>query len=148
MRSEFQYFMNQEDHTAFDEHILSIEGVSIKLGEHFDEVCLDDGFIQYERSQFINGVLTAGRIAIASTDLEGCSNISSHEEIESLYKKLRRWLKKKSHNKLVCYNEKLKEPTTQPIKNFWLAPSAEVELKESGVKLKQFESGNVAFKLA
>lgn len=148
MRSEFQYFMNQDDHIAFDEHLLSIEDVSIKSGEHFDEIHLSDGFIQYERSILTNGVLTSGRIAIASTDLDGCFNFTSHEVVETLYKKLRNWLKKRSINSLVCYNEKSSQPVVQATKNFWLLSCAEAELKESSIKLKQFESGNVVFKLA
>jgi hypothetical protein len=148
MRSEFQYFMNQDDHSTFDKHLMSIDGVSIKLGDHFDEIRLNDGFIQYVRSNLENGILTSGRIAIASTDLDGCFNFSSHEAVETLYKKLRNWLKKHSVNTLVCYNEKSKEPATQAVKNFWLSSGAENELKESAIKLKQFKSGNVVFKLA
>ncbi len=148
MRSEFQYFMNQYDHIAFDEHLLSIENVSIKSGEQFDEIHLDDGSIQYERSILTNGVLTSGRIAIASTDLDDCLNFTSHGAVESLYKKLRSWLKKRSINTLVYYNEKSSQPAAQATKNFWLLSCAEAELKESSIKLKQFESGNVVFKLA
>jgi len=140
--------MNQDDHTVFDEYLLSIDGVSIKSGKHFDEICLGDGFIQYERSNLESGVLTSGCIAIASTDLEGVYNYSSHQEIESLYKKLINWLKKRSSNSLVCYNEKADNPTTQAINNFWLVTGAEAALNESAIKLKQFKSGNVVFKLA
>jgi hypothetical protein len=140
--------MNQEDHAAFDDHLRSFDGVSIKQGKHFDEILLDDGFIQYERSLLEDGVLTSGRIAIASTDLDGSYNFSSYQEVESLYKKLRNWLKKRSVNSLVCYNEKSESPTTQVVKNFWLGAGAEAALKESAIKLKQFKSGNVVFKLA
>lgn len=148
MRSEFQYFMNQDDHAVFDDHLRSIDGVSIKQGKHFDEILLDDGFIQYERSLLEDGVLTSGRIAIASTDLDGAYNFSSHQIVESLYKKLRNWLKKRSVNSLVCFNEKSENPTTQAAKNFWLGPGAEVTLNDPAIKLKQFKSGNVVFKLA
>ena len=148
MRSEFQYFMSKDDHAAFDDHIRSIDGVSIKSGKHFDEILFGDGFIQYERSFLENDVLTSGRIAIASTDLDGAYNFSSHQAVESLYKKLRSWLKKRSINSLVCYNEKSEEPTFQAVKNFWLVTGAETALKESTIKLKQFKSGNVVFKLA
>ncbi len=148
MRSEFQYFMNQEDHAAFDEHLHSIDGVSIRQGEHFDEILLDDGFIQYERSQLEDAILTSGRIAIASTDLDGAYNFSSHQAVEALYKKLRNWLKKRSINSLVCYNEKLKNPSPQSVKNFWLGAGAKAALHNSAIKLKQFKSGNAVFKLA
>lgn len=148
MRSEFQYFMSQEDHKFFDEYILSIEEPTIEHGNHFDEIQLLDGSIQYERSQLDNDVLTAGRIAIATTDLEGNYNFTSHKEIESLYKKLRSWLKKRSVNNLVCFNEKAEESATQKVNNFWVSTGAETIVKEKGIKLKQFESGNVAFKLA
>lgn len=118
MRSEFQYFMNQSDHTAFDDYLLSIDGVSIKFGEHFDEICLGEGFIQYERCHFQNGVLTSGRIAIASTDLDGCFNFSSHEVVEALYRKLGSWLMNCCINTLVCYIEKSVQSTTQVGKIF------------------------------
>ncbi|WP_444904246.1 hypothetical protein ACJJIU_03845 [Microbulbifer sp. CnH-101-E] len=148
MRSEFQYFMNQDDHAVFDEYLRSIDGVSIKQGKHFDEILLDDGFIQYERSLLEDRVLTSGRIAIASTDLDGAYNFSSHQAVESLYKKLRNWLKKRSVNSLVCFNEKSENPTTQAVKSFWLGPGAEATLNDPAIKLKQFKSGNVVFKLA
>lgn len=148
MRSEFQYFMNQDDHTVFDEYLRSIHGVSIKQGKHFDEILLDDGFIQYERSFLEDRVLTSGRIAIASTDLDGAYNFSSHQAVESLYKKLRNWLKKRSVNSLVCFNEKSENPATQSVKSFWLGPGAEAILNDPAIKLKQFKSGNVVFKLA
>ncbi|MBG56968.1 MAG: hypothetical protein CMK46_01620 [Porticoccus sp.] len=148
MRSEFQYFMSQDDHAAFDSHLLSIDGVTIKQGKHFDEIRLGDGFIQYERSILNEGILTSGRIAIASTDLERSYNFSSYQAVEALYKKLRSWLKKRSINTLVCYNEKSENYTVQAVKNFWLVTGAETLLNESGIKLKQFESGNVVFKLA
>lgn len=61
---------------------------------------------------------------------------------------LRSWLKKRCVNNLVCFNENAKENTTQKVNNFWLSTGAETIVKEKGIKLKQFESGNVAFKLA
>lgn len=148
MRSEFQYFMNQDDHAAFDDHLLSIDGVSLKQGKLFDEILFDDGFIQYQRSILEDGILTSGRIAIASTDLEGSYNFSSHQAVEALYKKLRNWLKKRSINTLVCYNEKSENHAVQAVKNFWLVTGAEALLNESAIKLKQFKSGNVVFKPA
>ena len=148
MRSEFQHFMSLEDHEAFDNHLRSIDGVIIKPGKHFDEIIFIDGLIQYQRSALEDGILTSGRIAIASTELDGSYNFSSHQEIEHLYKNLRKWLKKRSINTLVCYNEKSEEHIVQVVKNFWLATGAEAALKASTIKLKQFKSGNVAFKLA
>ncbi|MEE4245043.1 MAG: hypothetical protein V2I33_06515, partial [Kangiellaceae bacterium] len=59
VRSEFQYFMSEKDHSIFDEYIHSFPGVSIKKGGSYDEIILLDGFIQYERSMFSNGVLTS-----------------------------------------------------------------------------------------
>lgn len=148
MRSEFQYFMSQDDHAAFDEHLRSIDGVSIKPGKYFDEILLNDGFIQYERSVLEEGILTSGRIAIASTDLEDSYNFSSHQAVEAMYKKLRNWLKKRSINTLICYNEKSVNPAAQPVKNFWLLTGAEAMLNDSAIKLKQFKTGNVVFKLS
>ena len=148
MRSEFQYFMNQDDHAAFDDHLYNIDGVSIRKGAHFDEILFNDGFIQYKRSFLEDGILTAGRIAIASTGLEGSYNFSSHEGVESLYRKLRGWLKKRSINALVCYNERSENPEPQAVKNFWLVTGAESALNKSAIKLKQFKSGNVVFALA
>ena len=148
MRSEFQYFMNQDDHAAFDNHLLSIDGVSLKQGKLFDEILFDDGFIQYQRSIFEDGILTSGRIAIASTALDGSYSFSSHQTVEALYKKLRSWLKKRSINTLVCYNEESENHAVQAVKNFWLVTGAEALLNESAIKLKQFKSGNVVFKPA
>ncbi len=148
MRSEFQYFMSQEDHAGFDEHLRSLDGVSVERGKNFDEILYSDGSIQYERSQLLDGVLTAGRIAIATTDLDGNFNFTAHDEIETIYKKLRNWLKKRSMNNLVCFNENSQDRVTQATKNFWLANGAELSHKEQGIRLKQFYTGNVAFKLA
>ena len=38
MRSELQYFMLEDDHRELDELILSIDGVQIKSGKHYDEI--------------------------------------------------------------------------------------------------------------
>ncbi|GAA6186876.1 MULTISPECIES: hypothetical protein [Alteromonadaceae] len=148
MRSEFQYFMNQDDHAIFDDHLRSIDGVSIKQGKGFDEILLDDGFIQYKRSLLEDGILTSGRIAIASTDLDGAYNFSSHQAVESLYKKLRKWLKNRSVNSLVCYNETSEKPAKQAVKTFWLGTGAEKALTDSAIKLKQFKMGKAVFELA
>ena len=148
MRSEFQFFMNNEDHSLFDEFISKIDGVEIKTGQFFDDIYLLDGKIQYERSKLDNGVLSAGRIAIATTDLDGNYNFSSFAEIEKLYKKLRNWLKKRSINNLVCFNESLDSTVVVPTKNFWVAKGALNNLKASEIKFKQFHSASVVFKLA
>ncbi|WP_374917116.1 hypothetical protein [Shewanella seohaensis] len=148
MRSELQYFMNQDDHAAFDNHLLSIDGVSLKQGKLFDEILFDDGFIQYQRSILEDGILTSGRIAIASTALDGSYNFSSHQAVEALYKKLRSWIKTRSINTMVCYNDNLEKQTVQAVNNLWLATGAEAMVNESAIKLKQFRSGNVVFKPA
>ena len=148
MRSEFQYFMSDSDHAEFDEFILSFPGVTIKTGKSYDEIILLDGFVQYDRSNLSDGILTSGRIAIATTDLDGNLNFTSDKEIEHLYKELRKWLKKKSTNKLACFNEKMGESTLQPTKNFWLCEGAEEMKKSHNIKLKQYVSTHAVFKLA
>ena len=148
MRSEFQYFMSDNDHSLFDDYVLSFPSVSIKKGKSYDEILLLDGFIQYDRSNLSNGILTSGRIAIASTDLDGQLNFEEHDEIEKLYKKLRNWLKKRCINKLVCFNENIGESTLQPVKNFWLCEGAAEIVKSQNIKLKQFVSTYAVFKLA
>ncbi len=140
--------MNKEDHDAFDKFLCSISGISIKHGKIYDEIQLFDGFIQYERSEQIKDVLIAGRVAIATTDLDGKCNFTSHQEIERLYKKLRSWIKKRSVNTLVCFNETLEDNIVQPVNKFWLCNGAASLVKSQNIKLKQFESGNVVFKLA
>ena len=137
-----------EDHDDFDKFILSFDGLSIKHGNAFDKIHCFDGFIQYQRSQLMEGVLSAGRIAIATTDLNGNTNFSNSKEIEVIYKKLRRWLKKRCINSLVCFNEQFDNTTLQPVKTLWVAPSALDRCKNGKVKLKQFHSGFVVFKLA
>ena len=148
MRSEFQYFMSDNDHSLFDKHILEFPGVSIKKGKSYDEILLLDGFIQYERSKLSDGILTSGRIAIATTDLDKKVNFEAHREIEEFYKKLRSWLKKRSVNKLVCFNEKIGESTLQPVKNFWLCSGAAEIVQIQNVKLKQYVSTYAVFRMA
>ena len=148
MRSEFQYFMSAEDHSALDKLLNGIGGVELKSGENYDEILYLDGFIQYARSELIDGVLTGGRIAIASTDLDGTYNCESYIEVEKLYKKLRNWLKKRSTNKLLCFNEKIGRGTIMPVKNFWLCKGAEELVRANEVRLKQFNSTYAVFELA
>lgn len=148
MKSEFKYFMSLEDHVAFDEHIRSLPDICLEHRELYDEIIVSDGFIQYQRSKLINGVLTAGRIAIATTDLSGEYSFASYQEVETVYQKLRNWLKKRSINTLVCFKENMGENSTQPINNFWLCEGAEALVKGQGVRLKEFDSAYVAFKLA
>lgn len=148
MRSEFQYFMSDLDHSEFDDLIMSFPDVTIKKGKSYDEIILLDGFVQYERSNLSDGILTSGRIAVATTDLGGQFNFTSHKEIEHLYKELRKWLKKKSTNKLACFNENIGESTLQPTKKFWLCKGAEEMTKSHNIKLKQYVSTHAVFKLA
>jgi len=140
--------MSENDHSLFDEYVLSFSGVSIKNSKGFYEILLLDGFIQYERSKLSNGILTSGRVAIATTDLDGQLNFEAYDEIEELYKNLRNWLKKRCINKLVCCNEKIGESTLQPVKNFWLCEGAAEIVKSGNIKLKQFESTHTVFRLA
>ena len=145
MRSEFQYFMNENDHALFDEFLSSVPEIKIKPGKNFDEILYLDGNIQYERSELLEDVLTGGRIAIATTDLDGNYNFYHYKETERLYGKLRNWLKKRSKNTLICFNEGIDNGTIMPVNNFWLLGGAESQVRANEIKLKQFKSGNVVF---
>ena len=92
--------MSDDDHSRFDEFLTKFANIKIVSGNSFDEIHLLDGSIQYVRSAQIGTVITSGRIAIATTDLDGNRNYDSYPEVEKLYRSLRNWLKKRSTNKL------------------------------------------------
>ena len=139
--------MSEEDHSALDTLLESIEGVELKRGRKYVEILYMGGFIQYVRSELIDGVLTSGRISIATTDLDGEYNYESFQEIEKLYKKLRNWLKIRSTNKLLCFSEKTGRSSIMPVKNFWLCEGAEKLITTDGIRLKQFISTYAVFEL-
>ena len=145
MRSEFQYFMSDDDHSRFDEFLTKFANIKIVSGNSFDEIHLLDGSIQYVRSAQIGTVITSGRIAIATTDLDGNRNYDSYPEVEKLYRSLRNWLKKRSTNKLVCFNEKIGRNSMKPVKNIWLCEGAAQKIERENLQLKQILTAAVVF---
>ena len=139
--------MLPEDEAEFEDQVKRIEGAVLQRGKVFDEIVVDDVPIQYLHSEQKDSTLSAGRIAIATTDKAGEATYPNFAAAESAYKKLRAWLRKNYNNNLVGYSEyfPLESRVVMVTKNFWLGPHAAKWHEFQNGTLRQFHSGAVVF---
>lgn len=142
--------MTSKDELEFEAQVGAIDGTRIARGQSYDLIHFDDVTIQYERSQLVGSTLTAGRIAIATTGLGGEKFYPQPSGAESVYKKLRTWLRKNYSNSLVCFSDGLPPESrlVVPTKNFWLGRHASHWLRENGGCLRQFKTAGAFFEPA
>jgi hypothetical protein len=149
MRSECQFFMASEDEAEFLAHATTAHPLAISGEGHIAALTCSLGSIQFLRSQRFGSMLTAGRIAIATTGLDGESLVpESDSELERIYRQLRRWLQKRYTNDLVAYSEAFPAGQRKVVRypSFWLAPHARNwVLSHSDAVLRQFRTGAVVF---
>ena len=143
MRSEFQFIMSAEDMSEFDDFLLSHDGVAIEVGECFDMVHYDSAKFQYMRSGIYADLLTVGRIALATTDIDKKDTNSNSEKIEKLYKSCRNWLRKRYSNCLDAVNYDVTPPAKATVKYIWLGPHAEKWFDSGQGKLRIFPKNGV-----
>ena len=149
LRSECQFFMHPEDEAEFLAHASARHALSV-VGEG-GSACLvgPQGSVQFLRSHLSETAISAGRIAIATTGLDGeCLFPETSEELERAYRELRRWLQKRYSNDLVCFNEcaPLEQRVVAPCRNVWLGPHTLHWLETMpGANLRQFIDGPVIF---
>jgi hypothetical protein len=149
MRSECKFFMASEDEVEFLAHASTAHPLAISGDGHISALTCSLGSIQFIRSQRFGGTLTAGRVALATTGLDGESLFpASASELERIYRQLRRWLQKRYTNDLVAYSESLPPEQRKVVRypSFWLAPYARsCLLSHSDAVLRQFRIGAVLF---
>ena len=96
-------------------------------------------------------VLTAGRIALATDAFAAPARPEIEiKALESLYRKLRRWIQARYTNQLACFATNMPEHERQilPVRILWLGPSARRWLDtNSEAALRQFRGGSAAFVL-
>lgn len=143
--------MTEGDEQEFVEYVTRTHGVSVTGEGHIADFECAHGRIQFLRSQRFDLVLTAGRIALATTDRDGHSLCpDSAPALERIYKQMRRWLQTRYNNRLVCYSEffPVGLRKVQPARMFWLGPQAQRWLDtEPHALLRQFRDGRVVFVL-
>lgn len=149
MRSECQFFMAPEDEAEFLAHATTAHPLTVSGEGHIAALTCSLGSIQFLRSQRFDSTLTAGRIALATTGLDGESLVpESASELERLYRQLRRWLQKRYTNDLVAFNESFPPEHRKTVRypSVWLAPHARSWLvSHSDAELRQFHTGFVVF---
>jgi hypothetical protein len=143
MRSEFQFIMSAEDMSEFDDFLLSHDGVEIESRKGFDVVHYESAEFQYMRSGIYEDLLTVGRIALATTDLDKQPNFENSHQIEKLYKRCRTWLRKRYSNCLEAVNYNVTPPAKCAVKYVWLGPNAEKWLDSGRGKLRLFPKNGV-----
>ena len=151
MRSECQFFMSREDEAAFVAHATTAHSLVVNGDGVVAVLECSLGSIQLLRSVRFGDTLTAGRIALATTGLDGENPVQeSASELERIYRQLCRWMKKHYTNDLVAYSESLPPDQRKIIRypNFWLGPHARSWLlSHTGAALRQFLTGAVVFTL-
>jgi hypothetical protein len=151
MRSECQFFMAEKDEEEFVDYATLTHSIRVTGEGHITDFQGSHGDIQFLRSQRLGSVLIAGRIALATTDLDGHSVYpDSAPALERIYKQMRRWLQTRYCNRLVCYSEffPVGQRKVQPARMFWLGPHAQRWLEtEPLAVLRQFRDGRVIFDL-
>ena len=153
MRSECQFFMASQDEREFVVHATSVHQLHVTGDTHIVSLRCSFGDIQFERSQQFDSILTAGRVALATTGLDRESLVPSDTapHLERVYRQLRRWLQTRYNNDLVCYSEffPVGQRKVDRVRSFWLGPHAQQWLETSaGAVLRQFRTGRVIFDFA
>ncbi len=141
--------MAESDDQEFVDYATSTHDVRVTGERHVTDFECAHGKIQFLRSQRFDMVLTAGRIALATTDRDGHSLYpDSAPALERIYKQMRRWLQARYSNRLVCYSEffPVGQRKVQGARMFWLGPHAASWLTaEPHAVLRQFRDGRVIF---
>jgi hypothetical protein len=141
--------MDPEDEAEFLAHATTAHPLTVTGDCDIAALTCSLGSIQFLRSQRFDCTLTAGRIALATTGLDGESLVpESASELERIYRQLRRWLQKRYTNDLVAYSESLPPEKRKVVRypSFWLAPHARSWLlNHSDAVLRQFRNGTVVF---
>ncbi len=149
MRSECQFFMSAEDEAEFIAHATTAHPLNLSSEGTISALFCSHGSIQFLRSQRYGSTLTAGRIALATTGLDGeCLFPDTAPSLERIYRQLRRWLQKHYTNDLVAYSEALPLERRKVVRypSFWLAPHARSWLlSHADAVLRQFLTGTVVF---
>ncbi|MEW6305801.1 MAG: hypothetical protein AB1705_20170 [Verrucomicrobiota bacterium] len=143
--------MAERDDEEFVDYATRTHSIRVTGDGSIADFQCSHGDIQFLRSQRFGGILTAGRIALATTDLDGHGLYpDSASALVRIYKQMRRWLQTRYCNRLVCYSEffPVGQRKVQPARMFWLGPHAKSWLeKEPDSVLRQFRDGRVIFDL-
>ncbi len=149
MRSECQFFMCAEDEAEFITHATTSHPITYTCEGRIAAFDSPLGSIQFLRSYLHGSILTAGRIALATTGLSGeCLFPGTAPELERIYRQLRRWLQKHYTNDLVAYSEAFPIGQRKVVRypSFWLGPHSRTWLlTHPGAVLRQFHTGAVVF---
>jgi hypothetical protein len=152
-----QAFTHSRDFPAYDQRVCYLWDRSI-LPELAVRTHPHSGFqldchesqIQWLRGTLDGAILTAGRIAVATTNLENAVNDTSTQvAVEALYKALRIWIKKRYRNGLVATSDNAPiGPTnpSKPISSMWVGPAACSWLERAREHtFRQFPGGGVRY---
>jgi len=143
MRSEFQFFMSENDETEFVSSFASLADALKRESDTQWWFCIGDCRVQFLRSKLSDDQITLGRIAVATHGTgEACSR---GPLVEGLFKKMRTWLKKRYTNRLMAENIEIPGSATS-YRLFWLGPDAAAMFRNGRVTLRSLFSGPVVFK--
>lgn len=150
MRSECQFFMSSQDESQFVAHATSTDSITVTGNGAIAALTSPFGSIQFCRSELFGSTLTAGRIALATTGLDGepLLPVDNASSLERIYKQLRRWLQTRYTNDLVAYNESFPPEQRKVVRypSIWLGPDARNWISShADAKLRQFRTGHVVF---
>ena len=144
MRSEVQFFMAPEDEASFLEFAREKHGLSVQGEWLVGDACPECG-IQFQPSRIFDNDLTAGRISLATTDLDGNDRFQNETAaLEKAYRSLRRHLQKTYSNKLAAYTDG--QASKYVYRNLWLGPFARSWLDNTPeAYLRQFRGHRSVF---
>lgn len=104
----------------------------------------DDSVLQFLRSRTTNGVLTPGRVAIATEFKYGKPRAPERADaLTKWYKSLRSWIKKRYSNRLI-YTSDHKPEVGDRVRHIWIGPRA-IEAWRMGLKLKVGEAAPFSY---
>lgn len=144
MRSECQFFMSRQDEESFLKLAYEKFGLACH-GDWLSNADLPAQAIQFERSRQYDTVLTAGRIALATRDLDGAELYPSEgQALEKAFRGLRGYIRKHFNNRLAAYTNGQKSKHTY--RNIWLGPDAQSWLAAvPGATLRAFRGASSNF---
>lgn len=145
MKSELQFFMSSADE---DEFVSMAKELSDSINKESDSqwhFMVGDCPIQFLRSEQYGNELSAGRISIMTTGFY--VHYRSSKSAESIYKKMRKWIKTRYSNDLVCRNINIKG-SEMKVRYFWVGPYVKQAIEPNKpLVLTIFKNSPVVFEI-
>ena len=119
MQSELQFFMSETDQSHFFAFVRELVDA---VSEDRSTLHIGDCVMTFTPSSFADNTLFTGKLSINTIDQAG---VACHDEerAKTVFRKIKKWLKKHYWSRLAFLNKHKKNKLT-PSRAYWLGPDA------------------------